>query len=143
MVARASAPASAGTAEYLARGWGHTRLWVGIVGPPAIWAARIAAAYVLVPYACWAGQRWLMHLPTIVAVFIAGAMTIDAWRLWRRAGSHASSELGDVLARSRFMAAFGIMNGIFWIMVMLAEELASLYIGPCLTSGHPMRWLGR
>lgn len=131
----------AATADYLARGRGHARLWVGVIGPPAVWAMRIGAAYILVPYACWADQRWLVHLPTVVGVVATTAITLDAWRLWRRAGGGASAELGDVLARSRFMAAFGIMNGTFWILVMLAEELASIYIDPCLTSGHPLRWL--
>lgn len=128
-------------AAQLARGGGLARLFTGIIGPPAIWAARIAAAYILVPYACRTEQQWLMHLPTVIGVLLAALITMDAWYLRRRAGGGASTETDGVLARSRFMALFGIMNGIFWILVMLAEEFATLYIDPCLTFGHPLRWL--
>ncbi len=117
-------------------------MFLGIIGPPAIWALRIGAAYVLVPYACWTEQRWLVHLPSVIGILAVAAITVDAWRLWRRTGAPASTELDGVLARSRFMALFGVMNGVFWILVMAAEELASIYIDPCLTAGHPLRWLG-
>jgi chromate transport protein ChrA len=130
-----------GTAAHLARGRGLARLWLGVVGPPAIWALRIAAAYILVPYACRWDERWLMHLPSVVGVFATALIAIDAWRLWRRSGAGASTEVDGVLARSRFLAIFSVMNSVFWIIVMLAEELASIYIHPCVTSGHPLRWL--
>ncbi len=133
---------TAATSAQLARGMGLAQLFLGIVGPPAVWALRIGAAYILVPYACWSEQRWLVHLPSVIAILAVAAITFHAWRLWRRAGGPASTELDGVLARSRFMTLFGMMNGAFWILVMAAEELASLFIDPCLTAGHPLRWLG-
>lgn len=131
MVTNAAAPA----------GRGLFPLWFGILGPPVIWAVRIAANYILVPYACWWEWIWILHLTTLVGLLGAAAAGGVAWRHWRRSGSGTGVEFGGALTRSRFMALVGILSSGFFCLVIVAEGLANAFVHPCQTAGVPIPWL--
>ncbi len=115
-------------------------LWFGILGPPIIWAGRIAVSYILVPYACWTGWIIMLHLVTLVALLATAFAGWVAWRRWRQAGRGTEVELDGMTTRTRFMALVGILSSGFFFLVMVAEGLANFFVHPCQTGGVPAAW---
>lgn len=115
-------------------------LWIGILGPPVIWAVRIAASYVLVPYAC----RWdtvvPLHGATAAALLATALIGWVSWDRWRRTGKSTQVELGGPTTRARFMAISGMLSSGFFFLVMVAEGLANFFLDPCQTGGAPLAW---
>lgn len=114
------------------------RLWIGVLGPPSIWATRIATSYLLVPYACWWGWLPVLHLVTAIALLGTGAVGVMAWRAWRTVGGGGEVEIGDEATRTRFMAIVGMSSSALFLLVIVAEGLANLFIDPCQTAGAPL-----
>ena len=113
-------------------------LWFGILGPPIIWAARIAANYILVPYACWWEMIWILHLTTLAGVLGTAIAGWVAWRHWRSSGRGTEVELGGPAIRARFMALVGVLSSGFFFLVIVAEGLANVFVHPCQTAGVPL-----
>ncbi len=103
-------------------------LWYGVLGAPVVWLARISAASALVPYACATGRAWTIHVTTLVALALSGAAGAIAWRGWRRWERDDGARLGT---RSHLVAVSGVLlSGVFVIVIVL-EGLAALYMDPC------------
>ncbi len=115
-------------------------LWFGILGPPIIWAIRIAVSYVLVPYACWMGWIAMLHIVTLAALLGTAFAGWVAWGRWREAGRGTEVELGGTTTRTRFMAIFGMLSSGFFFLVMVAEGLANFFVDPCQIGGAPIAW---
>lgn len=113
-------------------------LFFGILGPPVIWAMRIATSYVLVPYACAWGMTVMLHLVTLVALVASAVAGAVAWRQWRATGKGTEVDLGGTTTRTRFLALFGILSSALFILVMMAEGLANFFLDPCQTAGAPI-----
>lgn len=113
-------------------------LWFGILGPPAIWAVRLSASYVLVPYACAWDMVSMLHGVTVAALLAAALAGVVAASRWRRVGGGAELELGGRAARVRFMAISGMLSSAFFFLVMVAEGLANFFVDPCQTAGAPI-----
>lgn len=113
-------------------------LFFGVLGPPVIWAVRIATAYVLVPYLCWWEMPWLLNLVTLAALLATAAAGWVAWRKWRETGKGTEVEMGGTTTRTRFMALFGMLSSGFFFLVIVAEGLANLFVHPCQTAGVPI-----
>ncbi len=113
-------------------------LFFGALGPPIIWAVRIGVNYVLVPYVCWGGWTWLLHLVTLAALLGTAAAGGVAWNRWRQVGSGNEIEFGGLATRTRFMALFGMVSSAFFFLVMVAEWLPSFFVHPCQTAGLPL-----
>lgn len=113
-------------------------LFVGILGPPIVWAVRIATNYVLVPYACWWEFPRLLDLVTVAALVATAAAGWVAWSRWRQTGTRPEAELGSTAARTRFMSLLGMLSCGFFAMVIIAEGLANLFVHPCQAAGAPI-----
>jgi hypothetical protein len=121
-----------------------TLLLVGTLGPPALWAARLGASYLLVPYACWHGWSAALHGVTLLT--LAGCLAAGwiAWRSWRGAGGEAggggAADAGGPAVRARFMALLGVLMSAFFALVIVAEGTANVMIDPCISWGRPADW---
>jgi hypothetical protein len=113
----------------------------GILAPLALWAVRLAASYVLVPYACWRNGAWALHGVTLLTLAGCVGAGVVAWRVWRRAGGPAQVETGGPAVRRRFMGLLGMLLAAFFGTVIVAEGLANLMIDPCITWGAPVEWV--
>jgi hypothetical protein len=113
-------------------------LWFGILGPPIIWATRIAVSYVLVPYACWWDWIAVLHLVTLAALAATAFAGWVAWGRWRAVGKGFEVDLGGTDTRSRFMAIAGMLSTGVFLLVIAAEGLANVIIHPCQTAGGPV-----
>lgn len=111
-------------------------LWFGLLGPPAFWAARISISYVVIPFACRAGDVWALHLVALFALAGTMAAGSTAYRAWRACRRGDSSESADPRrARSSFLALSGILIAVFFGAVIVAESSANLMFDPCLNAG--------
>lgn len=129
---------TASVAQRFSRAGGIFALWFGVLAPAVIWHLRLWLSYILVPFACGTGSELPLHLVTLVTLLgtlFAGGV---AWRCWRRTGATAAIESGGVLARSRFLAMFGLLSSGFFSLVILAEGVGNFFIDPCLTGGRPI-----
>src|SRR5690349_13035585 len=62
-------------------------LWLGLLGPAALWAAALQTSYCLVPYAQrHPGRLWLMHLASAVFLLLTILCGIFCWLEWGRVG---------------------------------------------------------
>jgi len=114
-------------------------LWSVILGPPLVWAVRIALSYVLVPPVCQAGAVWVLHVLTAVSLAACAAFGRLALRLQPEPEPAAPGWRGDDEAlrqgRTLFMARVGVFSSALFALVIVAEGLANLFLDPCLRAG--------
>lgn len=104
-----------------------------VLGPPVVWMLRIAASYILVPYACQARGNWPIHLATVVALLAIASMAVLAADGWWRARAEPEPGTDATLPQlDRFLTGFAALSGAFFLLVVLAEGVMGLLIGPCL-----------
>jgi len=98
-----------------------------MLAPPMIWALQQQLSYALTPSACEARADWWLHLLTVLAVLAVAGVTFLAWSDYQR----LPREPGDP-SRRRFLAASGIGSGSLFLIVILATELPSWFLGACV-----------
>jgi hypothetical protein len=105
--------------------------WVGLFLAPAVFAAHLQIAYVLMRWACLRdGDVWV-HVVDLLSIVLAGLGTFVAWRTWERAGRDAPGEMGGSLPRTRFLGILGAgMSGLLTLL-LFAQWIASFFISTC------------
>lgn len=120
----------------------------GLFGGVAAWAMQLGVNYGIASHACFPraggerleGANWSSLVSPLVlvnfaAVVLAAAAVLLAWQNWRRTrdehhGGHRHLlEIGE--GRTRFLAACGIMMGLFFLLVILANAVALFMVPPC------------
>lgn len=89
-------------------------------GPAAAWFAHLLVAYLLVPVACDAGSRLVLHLLSAGAVAISVATLLVALRAVRR--DPHSGDRGETLV---------LAQGAMFLLALLAGWLAIGLVEPC------------
>lgn len=124
--------ATEATSEFKQTG-GNFALWVGLLLAPVAWGAQQGALYTMVPWACATGHAVVLHAVSAAAVVVAAAGALIAWRSWAHAGREESDDdRGGARARSRFLAVLGIVASVFFIVVIIAQAIASFVLHPCM-----------
>jgi len=129
---------SDGTADATGSGWGGVPTGAMFLAPPVIWAARIGATYVLIPYVCRWDAVWLLHAITLVSLLLVAVAGGLAWRVWSRTGRGTHVDLGGATTRDRFLALLAIFTAGFFFLVVVAEGLTNFFVDPCQTAGRPL-----
>lgn len=111
---------------------GILALWVAVLAGPLAWMLGLNLGYALVLPACASGSTVLLHLVSLVTLLCAGGGGWVAWREWQRTGSEMPGEGGGSIARSRFMAALGLLASAFFGLVIAAQWVANLFLHPCM-----------
>ncbi|MDB4883125.1 MAG: hypothetical protein JWL95_1891 [Gemmatimonadetes bacterium] len=105
--------------------------WVGMFLAPAVFAAHLQIAYVLIPWACVRrGGLWI-HFVDVVAVVLALAGTMVAWRVWLSAGREMPGDGGGSLPRTRFIGAAGLGFGAMITLVLFVQWVSAFFLSPC------------
>jgi hypothetical protein len=108
-------------------------LWIGVLGPPAVWGLQMQINYALVPRLCRTDAYWLTHLCSGAALVLAAVATLLAWREFRRLRDEEPGARGDQWAAwPRFMAVLGLMTGTLFCLLIVAQALPSFFINPCV-----------
>jgi hypothetical protein len=99
-------------------------VWLGMLGPPAIWLTNFEIIYARVLPACAIKSNvWLIIVSVISLVLIAGC----AFLAMRELG-----ETGENKTR-RFMGQVGVMSASLFALVTIAQIIAMLLMDPCST----------
>jgi hypothetical protein len=105
--------------------------WIGMFLAPATFAVHLQVTYNLVPWACVRhGELWL-HVVDVLAVLLALAGTIVAWRVWQRTGRDAPGEGPGSLPRTSFLGVTGIGFSGTLTLVLFGQWIAAFWISPC------------
>ena len=100
---------------------GDFSAWLGMLGPPTLWLINFQIIYARVMPACASGTKIGLLISSIV--FLA---------LMIGCGFLAFGELGATGAR-KFMAQVGLMTTALFVLVTIAQTIATLMMDACLT----------
>ena len=93
--------------------------------------ANQQAQYALVPWACYNGARFAVHVPPVVFLAIVAAAAIVARREWRAGGGGAPGAASGVLARARFLGMLGVATSILFAAIIVAMWVADAFLNTC------------
>lgn len=113
----------------LKAGAGVGELWAGVLVGPTAMLMQLEINYALVPWACGTGHTWPLHVVSLVALVVTVVAGMLAYRIWGRLSTDEDS--GGALARSRFMAAVGVLISLLMALVIVAQWLPVFFHSPC------------
>lgn len=108
-----------------------TRLTIGLLGAPLVWAAQLQAGYSLGTMLCTDRMRISMHLVSLVSLVLCALCAWIAWRAWQAVGAEWPPDAGDPPGRARFMAAVGLITSVGFFVVVLAQAVPSFVFPIC------------
>jgi hypothetical protein len=113
--------------------WTTLGLWVGVLLPPAAWAAHLQFVYAGSEQVC-KGNLSLATLNIVSGVCVLAALAagVLAASLWFTSGAQWPSDTrSDLVARRRFLSAEGMLSGLLFAIVVVAQWFALVYLSPC------------
>ena len=114
----------------LKAGAGIGELWAGVLVRPTAMLIQLQTNYALVPWACGSGHTWPLHLVSFLTLLLTVVAGLLAYRMWRRLRT-MNEDTGGTLARSRFMAAVGVLISLLMVLVIVAQWLPIFIDHPC------------
>jgi hypothetical protein len=102
-------------------------VWFGVLGAPLAWAAQLVLGYGVTEAACGAGgarwgidtTQWEIALTAATAA-LALASGLAAWRVLR-----------DPRGSFRFLATWGVLESLIFVVLILLGGIGSFYLSPC------------
>ena len=113
----------------LKAGAGVGELWAGVLVGPTAMLLQLEANYALVLWSCATGHTWPLHLVSLVALLATVVAGLLAYRVWGRVT--ANEDGAGPVARSRFMAAVGILISLLMCGVIVAQWIPVFIHHPC------------
>lgn len=108
-------------------------LWLGVLGPPAAWAAQLVVGYGAEEADCSSGSGsfdgshpvavWLSVGAGVVALV---SLLAAAW-LWRETRTRRLDERGRVA----FMATAGVLGGLLFLALIVFTAVGVTHFDPC------------
>jgi hypothetical protein len=106
-------------------------LWTGILTGPIIWLLSFEANFALAPWACVFQAKLALYVVSIIALAVAAASGLLAWREWEALGREWPGDGEGTLPRSRVMAVGGILMSAMFFLVILAQAIPELMLRAC------------
>ena len=115
----------------------NAALWTGILTGPIVWLTMLEGNYLLTYVACESGHKWYMHVVVLAAIALVGTAGYLSWIY----GPPGDPEIDTPPVtretseqRARWMALYVIASSIWFIIVILANEIPILVLHAC--EGH-------
>lgn len=112
---------------------GKLALWCGVLAAPIAWGVQLQLNYSLLRFACW--YHWLLYLHHVTTLLLLGVAVWGTWlahREWKRIGAGEPDDAEDpVPGRSRFMAVLGLLTGVLFCLLIVAQWIPALFFDPC------------
>jgi hypothetical protein len=118
--------------ETLVEAEGVFVLWAGVLIAPTAYFLQLVVAYALVPWVCGGGWQFTLHLVTLAALALCAYGGFIAWRNWERTGRAYPRDGGDATSRAQFMAFTGLTLSALFIAAIIAQEIPTWIVSPCL-----------
>jgi hypothetical protein len=107
------------------------RLWIGMLLPPAAWAAQLQSLYLTSEFGCKSSNFTWNHVVVVAALALSLLGGAIAWREWLASGATNDAEGSDRMSRRRFMAMLGILTSALFTVTIFAQWLPTLVGVPC------------
>lgn len=105
--------------------------WVAVLGGPVAVLLNLEVTYAMVDWACLSGNDWSLHIVHFVALVLSVAAAWLGRSLWKRIGNDWPDARPGSASRSRFLAAIGALGGLLFPLVILAQWMTVMVLGPC------------
>lgn len=105
--------------------------WFGVLAGPLAMLGNQQAQYALVPWACYNGAHFAVHIPPVVFLAVVGAAALLARREWRAAGGGQPDAASGVLARARFLGALGVATSALFALIIVSMWVADAFLHTC------------
>lgn len=114
---------------------GNAPLWAGVLAGPVAFLLLLTVNYVYVEWACARSRWWPMHVAAALALAVTVLALLLSWRNWVAAGRvwPTDDEPGSA-SRARFLAALGVLTSGGFVLVMIAQWIPVMILGPCQRS---------
>ncbi len=107
-------------------------LWTTDLGPPIIWLFSFQANFTLAPWACvFQVKAWLYFVSVLALVLEVGTRMRWPGRSGKPLGAELPGQGAGSLPRARMMALAGIVFGLGFAMVVLAQAIPAVVLGAC------------
>lgn len=106
-------------------------LWTGVLAGPIVWLFSFEANFALAPWACTFDAKLALYIISAIALVLAAASGLLAWRQWKQLGQEWPSDGGGALPRSRIMAVGGVLLSAMFFLVILAQFIPEVVLGAC------------
>lgn len=106
-------------------------LWTGVLAGPIVWLLSFEANFALAPWACTFDAKLALYIISVIALLLAAASGLLAWRQWKELGQEWPGEGGGALPRSRIMAIGGVLLSAMFFLVILAQSIPEVVLGAC------------
>lgn len=102
-----------------------------LFAPPLIWLAHLTISYALVPESCVSGEKWFLHLVTVVALVLALAATAASWSGYGNEREGSLDAGGETDTRRRFMMLSSVAFGLLFTLLILANQIPIFILRSC------------
>lgn len=109
------------------------RLWPGLFVAPVVFMIQFPLIYALVPWACSAQNRSVLHALAAIAFAIAAGATVYAGRAWRQTAHARGSDHDDPASRDQFLALVGTVLSALFTFGIAAQWFTQFVVPPCMT----------
>jgi hypothetical protein len=105
--------------------------WFGLIAPPLAMLANQQAQYALVPWACYSGLHFVVHIPPIIFLAVTALAAIAAHREWRAGGGGEPGSESGIFARARFLGVIGMATSVLFGLIIAAMWVADAFLNTC------------
>jgi hypothetical protein len=105
------------------------RLWVFVSTPVFAWIAAQQLDFILSPWVCATGHRWVLLVVTGLALLLAAAGGLATWKVWKRLPADDRDD--PTVARRRFVAGGGLLLTAVFLTAIVALAIPILLHRPC------------
>jgi hypothetical protein len=105
-------------------------LWRNALLPIFAWIAAQQIDFIVSPWVCATGNRWVLYAVTGLALLTAAAGGLGSWGQLRRMSAESGRE-DEVRERRRFMAGGGVLIAAIFFLAILALAIPAVVHRPC------------
>jgi len=105
-------------------------LWTAALTPVFAWIAAQQLDFLLSPWVCATGNRWVFHAVTGVALLAAAAGGAVSWRRWKELPAENGRE-SRVVSRHRFLSGGGLVLAAVFLVAIVALAIPAFVHRPC------------
>lgn len=105
--------------------------WVAFLGGPFAVLLNLEVSYAMVDWACLTSNDWSLHVVHFASFALAVGAAWLGRSLWKRISDDRPDARRGSTSRSRFLAAMGALGGLLFPLVILAQWMTVMILGPC------------
>ena len=106
-------------------------LWITVLAGPVLWICAFLANFSLHYYACIFQSKLALLAVYFAGIILSLASAFWAHRMWREVGPNFEVQESGPIPRSRAMSIAGMVFGLAFAMIMLAQTIPVVFLEVC------------